>query len=139
MRKKIAALAAAAMAISTVAFAGSADAATAAAGTTQAAAHRSVVSPHDGHGQGIYYVWTTVNLRNSNPTCHNYPSTWNCPLEGSVPAGAAINITCQDPGESINGNPYWVWAYVFETGQYGFLASYFVENSTNWIDGVPLC
>jgi hypothetical protein len=135
MRKRIAALAAAAVAISTIAFTGTADAATAAATT---AAHQSTVHPNDGHGPGIYYVWTTVNVRSSNSACHSYPSTWNCPLEGQLPAGEVIDITCQDPGESINGNPYWVWGFTAK-GQYGFIASYFVENSTNKIDNVPLC
>jgi hypothetical protein len=103
--------------------------------TTATPAHAS------GYGQGWYGVWATnVNVREGgDPTCDNYPSTTNCPnIRTTVSAPEQVWVYCQKAGQTIGGNPYWL-IVVNANGVPGWMASYYTDNATNWIDGVPGC
>ncbi|HZM80336.1 MAG TPA: hypothetical protein VFC19_31760 [Candidatus Limnocylindrales bacterium] len=95
--------------------------------------------PQSGHGIGWYGVWATnVNVRQNNSACAYYPSTTNCPvILTTVSAPEQVYVYCQKAGQTIVINPYWV--YVYAHGYIGWMASYYIDNATNWIDGVPYC
>ncbi|WP_059005609.1 hypothetical protein [Streptomyces specialis] len=97
-----------------------------------------------GHGPGNYGVWASnVNVRDNwgNPAaCENYPSPTNCPnvlVKLSPPA--QVYVQCQTVGQTVGGNPYWVRVFVSSASETGYMASYYIDNATNWIDGVPAC
>ncbi|GHJ44005.1 hypothetical protein Cs7R123_13470 [Catellatospora sp. TT07R-123] len=93
-----------------------------------------------GYGVGWYGIWaSSVNVRNNGgDACYNYPGPANCPtVLTTVSAPQQVYVYCQKAGETIGGNPYWVYAYA--NGMYGWLAGYYTDNATNWIDGVPTC
>ncbi|MFI6038534.1 hypothetical protein ACIBBD_31260 [Streptomyces sp. NPDC051315] len=95
----------------------------------------------DGHGVGWYGVWATgVNIRAGGEFCHLYPSTWECDrIVNQVSAPEAVYVYCQEyGGQSVGGNPYWLWVAPTH-GERGWMASYYIDNVTNWIDGVPDC
>ncbi|WP_248502675.1 hypothetical protein [Streptomyces sp. D2-8] len=48
-----------------------------------------------------------------------------------------VLVYCQIPGQSVGGNPYWVMVQPRGWDKYGIMSSYYIENNTNWIDGVP--
>ncbi|WP_210593499.1 hypothetical protein [Streptomyces sp. GESEQ-35] len=94
----------------------------------------------DGHGQGYYGVWASnVNVREVYPdACWDHPSTTNCPsVLGQVSAPTEVFVRCQFPGQTIGGNPYWVVVEVPGWTHYGVMPSYYIDNASNWIDGVP--
>ncbi|MEV7341866.1 hypothetical protein [Streptomyces sp. NPDC093544] len=95
----------------------------------------------DGHGIGYYGLWATgVNVREMYPidSCWDYPSPANCPdVLGQVGAPTQVFVRCQIPGQPVGGNPYWVVVEVPGWSKYGVMASYYLDNSSNWIDGVP--
>jgi hypothetical protein len=94
----------------------------------------------DGHGPGWYNTWASgVNIRaNSSATCNAYPSPANCPtVRTTVSPADPVYIYCQEVGQTVGGNPYWV--YVWSKGYDGWMASYYIDVVTNWIDGVPYC
>jgi hypothetical protein len=98
-----------------------------------------VVRPQSGHGTGYYGVWATnVNVRAESTACYNYPSTTNCtPVIQQVSSPQQVWVYCQKAGQTIGINPYWV---LVDTSQnLGWMASYYIDNATNWIDGVPVC
>ncbi|MCX4817657.1 hypothetical protein OG601_44485 [Streptomyces sp. NBC_01239] len=38
-----------------------------------------------------------------------YPSVANCPsVQTKVNAGETVTVICQQPGQTVGGNPYWV-------------------------------
>ncbi|MCT9081533.1 hypothetical protein [Streptomyces fulvoviolaceus] len=100
------------------------------------------VAHADGHGVGSYGVWgTNVNVRwNNSEWCSLYPSTANCPtVRDRVSHPESVWVYCQqEGGQTVGGNPYWVWVLT-PRGERGYMASYYISNVTNWIDGVPLC
>ncbi|MDQ0718339.1 hypothetical protein QFZ55_007791 [Streptomyces luteogriseus] len=94
----------------------------------------------DGHGKGWYGVWADgVNVRDINGgNCIHAPSTSNCPtVLGQINSWDEVLVYCQIPGQSVGGNPYWLMVQPRGWTKYGIISSYYVENSTNWIDGVP--
>jgi hypothetical protein len=95
-----------------------------------------------GHGAGYYGVWASgVNVRSGGgEQCYLYPSAANCPnVETTVSSPAQVWVYCQQEGaQRVGGNPYWVWVLT-PSGHRGWMASYYTDNATNWIDGVELC
>ncbi|MFE0477936.1 hypothetical protein ACFW2V_40720 [Streptomyces sp. NPDC058947] len=93
----------------------------------------------DGHGRGWYGVWANgVNVRSIDGDCIHAPSTTNCPsIIGQLNSWDEVMVYCQVPGQSVGGNPYWLMVQPRGWSQYGIMSSYYVENTTNWIDGVP--
>ncbi|MFD5629131.1 MULTISPECIES: hypothetical protein [unclassified Streptomyces] len=95
-----------------------------------------------GHGEGYYGVWASgINVRDGGgELCYLYPSTANCPtVQTTVSSPAQVWVYCQQEGaQSVGGNPYWVWVLT-PSGHRGYMASYYTDNATNWIDGVPNC
>lgn len=95
----------------------------------------------DGRGPNWYGVWaSSVNVRTGGEQCHLWPSTSTCPIvKETVSAPRTVYVHCQTEGsQTVGGNPYWVWVQT-TNGSYGFMASYYIQNQTNWIDGVPQC
>ncbi|MFE4212843.1 hypothetical protein [Streptomyces sp. NPDC056844] len=97
----------------------------------------------DGHGVGGYGVWAnSVNVRDNAPGstgCGIRPSVAACPsVQTQVNAGDVVTVICQQPGQTVGGNPYWVLVSAPDRHM-GFMASYYLTNRTNWIDGVGLC
>ncbi|MER7639224.1 MULTISPECIES: hypothetical protein [unclassified Streptomyces] len=98
----------------------------------------------DGHGVGVYGVWAnSVNVRDNAPGttgCGVYPSVANCPsVQTKVNAGETVTVICQQPGQTVGGNPYWVLVSTTNGNHMGYMASYYIKNTTNWIDGVGRC
>ncbi|MHC3474552.1 hypothetical protein ACYF6T_38475 [Streptomyces sp. 7R007] len=94
-----------------------------------------------GHGVDYYGVWAThVNVRKDVPEeCSLYPSTTNCPvIVDTVSTPERVYVLCQQLGQTVGGNPYWVWVRT-PRGNLGYMASYYTDNPTNKIDGVPIC
>lgn len=94
-----------------------------------------------GHGQGWYGIWgNNVNVRERvSADCFLYPSVGNCPdIVGQVNSWNNAYVWCQQLGQSVGGNPYWVWVSA-DNGLDGWMSSYYIENSSNKIDGVPQC
>ncbi|KOX20702.1 hypothetical protein ADL06_27075 [Streptomyces sp. NRRL F-6491] len=95
----------------------------------------------DGRGVGWYGVWASnVNLRTGGEECQLRPGTVNCfRVVNQVSAPAAVYVYCQTYGvESVGGNPYWLWVMPTH-GERGYMSSYYIDNASNWIDGVPEC
>lgn len=93
-----------------------------------------------GHGRGWYGVWADgVNIRDmTEGNCATSPSTANCPsIVGQINSWDEVLVYCQIPGQSVGGNPYWVMVAPRGWDKYGIMSSYYIENSSNWIDGVP--
>ncbi|MFF8280983.1 hypothetical protein ACF05T_33830 [Streptomyces lateritius] len=95
-----------------------------------------------GHGEGYYGVWASgVNVRDGGgETCYLYPSVANCPtVQTTVSNPAQVWVYCQEEGaQVVGGNPYWVRVRT-ASGHRGYMASYYIDNATNWIDGVRDC
>ncbi|MER7561488.1 hypothetical protein ACGFWE_04840 [Streptomyces sp. NPDC048523] len=95
-----------------------------------------------GHGEGYYGVWASgVNVRaGGGEQCYLYPSATNCPdVQTTVSSPARVWVYCQQEGaQSVGDNPYWVWVLT-ASGHRGYMASYYTDNATNWIDGVERC
>lgn len=95
----------------------------------------------DGHGAGHYGVWATnVNVRNGGEWCQLYPSATECDrIVDHVSAPSLVYVYCQqEGGQVVGGNPYWVWVMT-PNGTRGWMAGYYIDNNSNWIDGVPDC
>ncbi|MGW0846772.1 hypothetical protein ACWD26_43000 [Streptomyces sp. NPDC002787] len=96
----------------------------------------------DGHGEGYYGVWAAnVNVRSiTSEQCYLWPSASNCPsVVDRVSSPESVWVYCQTEGsQTVGGNPYWVNVRTAR-GQSGYMASYYISNVTNWIDGVPQC
>ncbi|HWD79712.1 MAG TPA: hypothetical protein VG497_12545 [Kribbella sp.] len=103
-------------------------------GATQASA--------SGNGVGWYGVWAdNVAVRaDSSEECDLYPGPGNCPnVVDRVNSSSIVYVYCQNStGTNVGGNPYWVWVQTLN-GNYGWMASYYIENASNRIDGVPDC
>ncbi|MEU6314800.1 hypothetical protein [Streptomyces sp. NPDC047014] len=95
-----------------------------------------------GHGEGYYGVWASgVNVRaGGGEQCSLYPSAANCPsIQTTVSNPAQVWVYCQQGGaQVVGGNPYWLWVRT-ASGHRGYMASYYIDNASNWIDGVPTC
>jgi hypothetical protein len=95
-----------------------------------------------GHGEGFYGVWAdNVAVRaNSNDECNLYPSPTQCAhVIDHVNSWSVVQVFCQNPnGYKVGGNPYWLWVST-PNGEWGWMASYYVENATNKIDGLDIC
>ncbi|KUO12681.1 hypothetical protein [Streptomyces sp. DSM 15324] len=95
----------------------------------------------DGHGSGWYGVWAAnVNIRTGGEWCQIAPSVDRCPnVQAQVGAPRAVFVYCQVEGDQVvGGNPYWVWVATTDNTR-GYMASYYLNNRTDWIDGLPLC
>ncbi|MBY8885208.1 hypothetical protein K7472_10165 [Streptomyces sp. PTM05] len=112
-----------------------------------AAAYRSpsAARPADGHGPGTYEVWATdVNVRDPvdeahELACDSSPSTTNCgAVVATLSSPETVYVACQQPGETIGGNPYWLSVRV-GAELWGWMAGYYVKNHTDSIDGLPRC
>ncbi|MBW8737379.1 MAG: hypothetical protein JF621_09710 [Streptomyces turgidiscabies] len=114
-------------------------AALAAAGALALVVTASQSAAAEGHGRGWYGVWADgVNVRDvTEGNCFESPSTSNCPVMGQINSWDEVLVYCQIPGQSVGGNPYWVMVSPRGWDKYGIISSYYLENSTNWIDGVP--
>ncbi|MEU6306457.1 hypothetical protein PGH47_23145 [Streptomyces sp. HUAS 31] len=95
-----------------------------------------------GHGPGNYGVWASgVNVRaGGGEQCYLYPSAANCPdIQTTVSNPTQVWVYCQQEGaQSVGGNPYWVWVLT-PSGHRGYMASYYIDNVTNSIDGLERC
>ncbi|MEU0094289.1 hypothetical protein [Kribbella sp. NPDC006257] len=95
-----------------------------------------------GHGAGFYGVWAdNVSVRaDSSEECDLYPGPGNCPrVIDHVNSWSVVKVFCQNgTGTVVGGNPYWLWVST-PNGIYGWMASYYVENATNRIDGLEDC
>ncbi|MEU6172062.1 hypothetical protein ABZ832_09035 [Streptantibioticus parmotrematis] len=101
--------------------------------------------PADGHGPGMYEVWATdVNVRDPvdeahELACNSSPSTTNCgAVVATLSSPETVYVACQQPGETIGGNPYWLSVRI-GAELWGWMASYYVKNHTDSIDGLPRC
>ncbi|WAU83412.1 hypothetical protein O1Q96_29220 [Streptomyces sp. Qhu-G9] len=95
----------------------------------------------DGHGPGNYGVWASgVNVRDGGEWCQLYPSPTECTrIVATVSAPSQVYVYCQQAGgQTVGGNPYWVWV-IAPNGVRGWMAGYYIKNNSNWIDGVPDC
>lgn len=95
-----------------------------------------------GHGVGWYGIWgNNVTVRDGGYACHTYPAVGTCTsIKGYVNSWHNAFVWCQKAGQTVGGNPYWVYVTTDTNPQFGgFMASYYIENSSNWIDGVPPC
>ncbi|MET7708356.1 hypothetical protein [Micromonospora sp. NPDC005413] len=111
-----------------------------AAATLAATALVATPAQAAGHGEGWYGVWASnVNVRqDSSEQCYDAPAPWACPnILTKVSAPQQVYIVCQKAGETVGGNPYWVM--VRANGVQGWMASYYTNNATNWIDGLDIC
>ena len=95
-----------------------------------------------GHGEGFYGVWAdNVAVRaDSSEHCDLYPGPTSCPyVNDRVHSWSVVYVYCQNgTGTPVGGNPYWVWVST-PNGQLGWMASYYIENATNRIDGLDDC
>ncbi|GIG55923.1 hypothetical protein Lfu02_02950 [Longispora fulva] len=95
-----------------------------------------------GHGEGWYQVWgTNIAVRaDTGEQCDLRPGPWNCPtVVTRVSAPQNVYVRCQNStGQVVGGNPYWVWVNTYD-GEFGWMASYYLTNASNRIDGVPDC
>jgi hypothetical protein len=97
----------------------------------------------DGHGVGSYGVGANdVNVRDHAPGqtgCGVRPSISTCPnVLNRVNAGDIVSEICQQPGQTVGGSPYWVLVSTPDRWT-GWMASYYIEYKTIWIDGVGQC
>ena len=93
-----------------------------------------------GYGVGWYGVWAYgVNVRaDQSEQCYDFPGPLRCPrIVTTVSAPQQVYLTCQKAGETVGGNPYWVFMNM--PGFTGWMASYYTNNATDWIDGLPVC
>lgn len=106
----------------------------------------SAAVPHAGNQAlgpaATFTVWATdVNVRDNpgNPgLCDGFPSTANCPaVAGKLQPGQPFEAICQNDGQTISGNPWWV--YIQRGDTRGYIASYYVDNASNQLPGVPVC
>ncbi|GGJ62120.1 hypothetical protein [Streptomyces lacrimifluminis] len=92
----------------------------------------------------VFTTWATdVNVRYfSGPgsPCPDFPSPGNCPrVVGKAQPGDQLEVECQTRGETVGGNPYWVFVDNWTRGFYGWMASYYISHPDNWLPGVPQC
>ncbi|MFI9152556.1 hypothetical protein [Streptomyces sp. NPDC053367] len=92
----------------------------------------------------FFTTWATdVNMRHdlnhvNGWACPESPSTTNCPdITGQAQPGDQLEITCQTLGQTIGGNPYWVFAINHTRGTDGWMAGYFIAHPDNKLPGVP--
>lgn len=93
----------------------------------------------------FFTTWATdVNMRHdlnhvNGWACPESPSPGNCPdIIGRAQPGDRLEIECQTRGETVGGNPYWVFAHNHTRGIYGWMASYFIAHPDNVLPGVPM-
>ncbi|GAA4933107.1 hypothetical protein ACFPM3_04295 [Streptomyces coeruleoprunus] len=105
-----------------------------AAATTRPAANR------------VFSTWATnVNARvdvdgSHGFRCPEFPSPGNCPkVTGQSQPGDRLEVTCQTKGQTVGGNPYWVYVDNLNRGFHGWMASYYIDHPDNWLPGVPQC
>lgn len=100
------------------------------------------VRPFSGHGPGWYYLYDAVGgvkVRQGAMPCYDEPGQGTCiSAVDAVHQGEAVWVRCQRAGQTIGGNPYWVYIHT-PNGISGYFASRHIDNYTNWIDGVPYC
>ncbi|MFJ8582614.1 FG-GAP-like repeat-containing protein [Micromonospora sp. NPDC093277] len=87
-----------------------------------------------------YGIWQTgVNVRAANTTCDASPSVANCPtVIDTLNPGDLILPICQKAGESIGGNPYWVYGTT-PRGKTGWFVGYYVDYTDPQLPDVPNC
>ncbi|WP_151485036.1 hypothetical protein [Streptomyces albicerus] len=89
-----------------------------------------------------FTVWATdVNVRD-NPadpaTCDGFPSPANCPaVAGQLQPNQPFEAVCQKQGETVGGNPWWV--YISRGDSRGYIASHYVDHPDDQLPGVPVC
>lgn len=110
------------------------------AGTASAVAPPAQERPAS--AAATFTVWATdVNVRDNpgNPAvCDGFPSVANCPaVAGKLQPGMRFTAVCQNDGQSISGNPWWVYIQLGDTR--GYIASYYVDVASNQLPGVPVC
>ncbi|MGW1544688.1 SH3 domain-containing protein [Streptomyces sp. NPDC002309] len=92
----------------------------------------------------VFTTWATdVNVR-EDPSpgyrCPEFPSPGNCPqVAGRAQPGDRLEVLCQTRGETVGGNPYWVFVDNRTRGFDGWMASYYISHPDNWLPGVPQC
>jgi hypothetical protein len=94
-----------------------------------------------GHGVGFYGVWgDNVSVRTGGEWCYLYPGPDSCTsVVDHVNSWSVVKIFCQnDTGTVVGGNPYWVWVETPNNIR-GWMASYYIENASNSIDGLERC
>jgi hypothetical protein len=100
------------------------------------------VANASGHGEGWYGVTANnVAVRaDLSEECDLYPGpTWCHTVLYRVNAGQQVYLTCQNStGDVVGGNPYWVWAHAANQDS-GWMASYYIKNASNRIDGLADC
>lgn len=92
----------------------------------------------------VFTTWATdVNVRTDSAPgfrCPEFPSPGNCPqVIGKAQPGDQLEVTCQTRGETVGGNPYWVFVVNRTRDLDGWMASYYISHPDNWLPGVPQC
>lgn len=92
----------------------------------------------------FFTTWATdVNMRHdlnhvNGYACPESPSPGNCPdVIGRAQPGDRLEVMCQARGETVGGNPYWVFAHNHTRGIHGLLSSYFIDHPDKQLHGVP--
>ncbi|MER7492874.1 hypothetical protein ABT033_09620 [Streptomyces pharetrae] len=92
----------------------------------------------------VFTTWATdVNMRHdlnhvNGWACPEHPSPGNCPdVIGRAQPGDQLEVSCQTRGETVGGNPYWVFAHNRTRGIHGWMASYFIAHPDDVLPGVP--
>ncbi|WP_149180017.1 hypothetical protein [Streptomyces sp. TRM49041] len=107
--------------------------------------------PAQAHGarqpeKKVFTTWATdVNARvdvagSGSFRCPEFPSPANCPkVTGRSQPGDRLEVTCQTKGQTVGGNPYWVYVDNPNRGFHGWTASYYISHPDNRLPGVPQC
>ncbi|MER5377087.1 hypothetical protein [Streptomyces sp. NPDC002553] len=92
----------------------------------------------------MYHTWATdVNLRANEAdqaTCSRYPSVSTCPdVRQRVQPHHQLYVYCQQRGQTIGGNPYWVLVNDYTDSNTGWLAGYYIDYPDDRLPDVPDC
>jgi len=104
-------------------------------------------SVRDASALRTFTTWATnVNVRNNNanPTvCTDAPSVTNCPhVAGQMNPGVWFSAWCQTTGQTVGGNPYWVYisAPMPNSPNFsGWIASYYIDYPDNVLPDTQFC
>lgn len=117
-----------------------------AAATLGALATTAAAAPAQQPAPAVFTTWATdVNARvdvdgSTGFRCPEHPSPATCPkVTGRSQPGDRLEVLCQTRGETVGGNPYWVYVQNTTRGFHGWTASYYIAHPDNWLPGVHQC
>ncbi|WP_431921670.1 FG-GAP-like repeat-containing protein [Micromonospora wenchangensis] len=90
--------------------------------------------------QTTYTVWTDgVIVTATNATCEGAPSTTNCAtVIDTLFTGSMFTPICQRTGQTVSGNPYWVYG-ISSNGQTGWMPAWWMDYPDNRLPNLALC